>query len=67
MTTRKFPAPRWRVDDRASSEIERASVTPSPIELEAQAAASWLARIIPLPAPVARILGALAAFARAFG
>ncbi len=66
MTANENPAPRANAESRADSKTERNNDKPSPIDLEADAAAVWFARIIPAPAPVARILAALASLARAF-
>jgi hypothetical protein len=67
VTAQKNPVPRANAGSRANSKIERDQDRPSAADLEAAAAASWLAERFPMPAALARALAALATLGRALG
>jgi hypothetical protein len=63
MKANDSPVTRADAESRVYSKTERNNDKPSAIDLEADTAAI----LFPLPAPVARILAALASLRRAFG
>jgi hypothetical protein len=66
MTGQNNPAPRANAGSRADSKTERNNDKRSAIDLNADAAAVWLAARFPMPAALARVLATLASFGRAF-
>ena len=67
MAKNKNPAPRANAGSRAISKVEREQNTPSWIDWEAEAATVWWARRLPMSAPLAPVLTALASLGRAVG
>jgi len=65
MKTNENPAPRANVGSRADIKATAKQNKASPADWEADATANWFAARFPMPKPLARVLAALARFARA--
>jgi len=67
MKRNESPAPRANAESRAAFNEERRQNKASSGDWEAEAAAAWFAVRLSIPSALARVLGALACLARAFG
>ena len=64
--TNKYSGPRANAVSWADAKAERPEDKPPQRDLEADAAVVWIARVTPLPMPVARVMALLASLGRAF-